>query len=85
MAYSEANSPALTSQRVGADGGANWTYKSADALATVVGAGYFSNGSDLGMVVGDRVTIVDTTTPLVTDAWVSAVTAGGAATVTADA
>ena len=32
-----------------------WQYNSADALATVQGAGYFTNGYELGMRVGDIV------------------------------
>lgn len=57
-----------------------WVYKSADAIATVKGASYFSNGSDLGMTVGDLVYVYDTATPAVSLAWVKTVTSGGAAT-----
>lgn len=32
-----------------------WQYNSADALATVQGSGYFTNGYELGMRVGDIV------------------------------
>lgn len=62
-----------------------WTYKSADVVGDVDAANYFSDGEDRGMRVGDRVTVVDTTTPLVTDCWVSAIDSAGNATVTADA
>jgi hypothetical protein len=84
MAYSTTNPPALISQRVGG-GGAVWSYSSADAVGDVDAAGYFTNGDALGMQVGDEVRVFDTETPLATTCWVSAVTAGGAATVTADA
>lgn len=82
MSYATTNPPALISQRVGGSG-AIWSYSSADAVADVDEAGYFTNGDDLGMQVGDTVIVFDTETPLMTPCWVSAVTAGGAATVTA--
>ena len=38
------------------EGGFNvWEYTSTDGLATVLGAGYFSDGSSKGMQVGDLV------------------------------
>ena len=81
MAYATSNPPQKTSSGIG-NGVTVWAYSSADVNATVVGAGYFSNGDALGMKVGDIVLIGDTATPLGTIAVVSAVTAGGAATVT---
>lgn len=83
MAYSTSNPPALVSQRVGADGGAQWVYISADNAAAVNAANYFSNGDDLGMKVNDTVRIVDSD-GVGTFSKVSAVTAGGAASLTAD-
>lgn len=83
MAYSTSNPPALVAQRVGG-GGAKWHYKSADVVGDVDAGDYFSNGHALGMKVGDEVRVEDTTTPLSTTCRVSAVTAGGAATVVAD-
>jgi hypothetical protein len=80
MAYSTANPPALTSQKVGATGGAVWIYKDGDDKAAVTAADYISNGDDLGMVVGDRVIHIDETNSITNDLAVSAVTAGGAAT-----
>lgn len=62
-----------------------WTYKSADVVGDVDATDYFSDGEDRGMRVGDRVTVTDTTTPLVTDCWVSAIDSDGNATVTQDA
>jgi hypothetical protein len=56
-----------------------WVYKSADAIATVKAANYFSNGYDLGLTVGDMVYVYDTATPAVSIGWVKTVTTGGAA------
>jgi hypothetical protein len=65
MAYATSNPPRLL---VGAFAGAGniWRYTSADATATVDGAGYITNGGNLGMKVGDFVIVVDTATPLIT-------------------
>lgn len=60
MAYSTANPPALICQKIGgSDGGGIYYYRSGDALALVLAAGYFSNGYDLGMRIGDIVAFVD--------------------------
>lgn len=84
MAYLITNPPACKTQRVGSGAGqATWAYQSLDDAATVNVAGYISNGDDLGMEVGDIVEIFDTDAPLVTLSFVSAVTAGGAASLTA--
>ncbi|WP_420961058.1 hypothetical protein [Brucella sp. IR073] len=72
MAYDVTNPPVNAFQRIG-DGPAKFLYRSADTAATVKGAGYFTNGADLGMRVGDEVVILDTTTPLATLAIVSTV------------
>lgn len=62
MSYSATNSPCLVfSPAVSVARGTNVTgvnifsYNSADSLATVQGSGYFTNGSELGMKVGDIV------------------------------
>jgi hypothetical protein len=68
--------------RLGEEHAAIWAYASPDVDADVDAVGYFTDGDDRGMKLHDVVFIVDTTTPLVTLAFVSAVTAGGAATVT---
>lgn len=81
--YATTNPPTLVGQAI--TGQRLWLYVSVDVVGDVDAADYFDNGDALGMKVGDRVTVVDTATPLVTDCWVSAVTAGGAATVTQDA
>ena len=66
MAYSTSNPPALISQRVGTSGGAVWYYKSNDDFATVGASGYFSNGADLGMKVGDVVYVFEEDTGTLT-------------------
>ena len=67
MAYSTTNPPALTSQRVGAAGGAVWVYKDGDSLSTIAGIDYVKNATDLGIKAGDRVVHVDSTTGVTTD------------------
>lgn len=62
-----------------------YIYKSVTAVGDVDAEDYFAAGKNYGMEVGDRVVVIDTTTPLVTDCWVSAVDADGNATVTQDA
>lgn len=72
MAYVTSNPPAVVSQQVGG-AGTLWIYKSADVVGDVDASGYFTNGEALGMQVGDPVMVIDTTTPLMTMCWVSAV------------
>ncbi len=79
MAYSTSAPPRLVTQAVGTAGGSEWQYSSTDSFETVAAADYFSNGSDLGMVVGDIVRVIDTTNNVMTTTVVRAVTAGGAA------
>lgn len=82
MAYDVANPPQKLAGGIG--GGLSlWLYNSADARATVEGAGYVSNGDDLGMKVGDLVLVVVSGTGAGSVHSVSAVTAGGAATIAA--
>jgi hypothetical protein len=70
MAYSTSNPPVpvswgpLAGFNANEPGGTNttpklWVYSSADPIATVQGAAYFSNGLTLGMRVGDIVFVVD--------------------------
>lgn len=83
MAYETTNPPSLVSQRIGS-AGKIWMYLDGDAVSTVVGAGYFTNGYHLGMRVGDLVHIVNSSTGLVQSAGVTTATAAtGAVTVTA--
>ena len=81
MAYSTSSPPALISQRVGADGGALWFYKSTDAPTVVRVSGYITNGDDLGMKAGDVVIGVDTdASPIAVQLYiVTSVASGGAA------
>lgn len=78
MSYSTSNPPAKVAQTL--TGKALWMYSSTDDDATVNGADYFSNGDALGMNLGDMVYVFDSTTPKGSVHYVSAVTAGGAAT-----
>ena len=78
MAYVPANL-VLTAQAIA--GPKIWMYSSADAATVAAGTDYFSNGSAVGMSVGDLIYGFDTDeTP--TDGYllvVASVTAGGAA------
>ena len=55
-----------------------WGYTSADAVATVAGAGYFSDALQRGMQVNDLVFVIDTATPLVSTARVQSFTGNAA-------
>lgn len=81
MAYATTNPPKLL---VGGPGVQLWGYSSADVHTDVDAADYFSNGHALGMKVGDFVLVGKTTATIgATVHTVSAVTAGGAATIAA--
>jgi hypothetical protein len=82
MAFESAN---LSGPFQSIAGPRTYIYKSAQVVGDVDAVDFFENGVDYGMQVGDRVVVIDTTTPLVTDTWVSAVDSDGNATVTADA
>lgn len=86
MAYATSNGPIkmtsgpLTSfgrTETGNSGGNLWLYNSADLIATVEGANYFTNALALGMQPGDLVYIVDSTTPHAYLETLGAVTATG--------
>lgn len=63
-------------------GPALWHYIGVDAQTVGVGAGWFTDGDDRGMRVGDNVLFNDNTTPFgATIHQVTVVTAGGAATI----
>ncbi len=76
MAYATSNPPVKISLGPLTDFGASnagsqmWLYKSADAIATVKGAAYFTNAVALGMQPNDVVIVVDTATPAVSVAFV---------------
>ena len=85
MAYSTANPPALMIQRAGSNSGAVWWYRSADVIATVDDANYFSNAKDLGMRQNDVIYVENTTGNLVSLGKVGAInaTTGAAGATTA--
>ena len=80
MAYSSTNPPMLVSQRFGGNGPGLWSYKSTDAIATVAGSSYFSNGFALGMQVGDLVAVLNTASTLGSIGYISNVSTGAGAT-----
>lgn len=83
MAYSTSTPPNMIAQSVGA-APALWVYASTDVHTDVDAADYFSNGYALGMRVNDVVIVVKTSATIgATLHVVTAVTSGGAATVSA--
>lgn len=81
MAYSTSNPPVLMAQ-VGGAGPRQWYYTSTDVHTDVDAADYFSNGHAVGMAVGDIMFVVKSTATVgATLHSVSAVTVGGAATI----
>jgi len=81
MAYSTSNPPVLMSQ-AGGGGPQAWYYTSTDVHTDVDAADYFSNGHALGLKVGDIMHVVKSTATVgATTHSVSAVTVGGAATI----
>lgn len=70
MGYSTSNPPALISSGVGGRGQV-WMYKSADAVTAFDDPDYITNASDLGMVTGDFVHVIDSTNGLATMAQVT--------------
>jgi len=83
MAYATTNPPVKVASALGS-GPSLWIYNSTDVHTDVDATDYFSNGDALGMKVGDMVLVGKTTATIgATVHYVSAVTAGGAATVAA--
>ena len=81
MAYDTSNPPQRMIGGFG-DGLSVWAYSSEDVHTDVDATDYFSNGDALGMKVGDFVLVGKTTATIgATIHTVSAVTAGGAATI----
>lgn len=69
-----------------APGGAIWYYYSpVDSAATVAGAGYFTDGQDRGMKVGDLVIIYDVANTIVKTCQVLSVAAAPSRAVTLNA
>lgn len=82
MAYSTSNPPKLMVPSMGSGQAALWVYTSTDIHTDVDAADYFSNGDALGLKVGDIMFVSKSTATIGTTVhYVSAVTAGGAATV----
>ena len=81
MAYSTSIPPVLSVSPLGGHSSI-WLYKSEDVHTDVDATGYFTNGDALGMVVNDLVFVIKTTATVgATVHVVTAVTAGGAATI----
>lgn len=59
MAYATSAPPKLVAQAIGG-GSQVWFYETTDASTVVDGAGYFSNGQDLGMKLYGHVIAMDT-------------------------
>lgn len=84
MAYATSNPPKLLVPGMGSGQPSLWVYTSTDVHTDVDAADYFSDGDALGMKVGDVVLVSKSTATIGTTIhYVSAVTAGGAATVAA--
>jgi hypothetical protein len=85
MAYdASVAQPTLLVPRVGTAGSALWSYVSTDVHTDVDAADYFANGDALGMKVNDTVIVTKSTATVgATLHTVTAVTANGAATVSA--
>lgn len=75
MAYSTSNPPYLMNQAIGGKAKI-WAYQSTDPTATVDGAGYFTNGYDLGIRANDILILYDTTTLIVSTLTCLAATSG---------
>ncbi|HEV2898848.1 MAG TPA: hypothetical protein VGX71_13630 [Pseudaminobacter sp.] len=82
MAYETSNPPKCVLSGFGGSASL-YVYTDGDAHGTVSGAAYFANGKDLGMKIGDVVIVQNTTGYTTTTHSVSAVSAAGAATVSA--
>jgi len=56
---------------------AQWAYRSADLIATVIAAGYIDDGNDKGLRVNDVVCVVDDNVPSIDLCLVTVVAANG--------
>ena len=65
---------------VGSLSAAQYVYRSADPVLTVIGAGYISDGGDKGMKVNDYVVVIDDNLGLIDLCIVTVVTAAGLVT-----
>lgn len=58
MAYSTSTPPCMVQQGITYNGGPReWIYTTTDATATIDTSGYITNGGNLGMRVGDKLTV----------------------------
>lgn len=79
MAYSASNPPSLV--RASNDGAApnQWVYTTTDTVAQVASSGYFADGGNLGMRIGDTVLVTESDNGYSTAVFsVSSVTSGAA-------
>ncbi len=85
MAYSTSNPPALVDQRI-AGGPAEFVYSSTDTVALAAASSYFSDGSALGLRVGDIMHVNQLSTAGALSGFatcrVNSVTSGAGATIT---
>ncbi|MBL4854655.1 MAG: hypothetical protein JKY25_10515 [Robiginitomaculum sp.] len=83
MAYLITNPPTLLIDRVGGIASSLWGYNSPDAIADILAADYVTDAVDLGLRVGDFVQVYDSVLNLSHSMHISALSAGGAATLVA--
>jgi hypothetical protein len=82
MAYSSTNPPKLLVPGMG-EAPSMWAYRSTNLSTDTLAANFFANGGDLGMQVGDIVTVINTTSGVPYLTGVLSVVASSAATVVA--
>lgn len=84
MAYATSNPPKLLVPGMGGGQPSLWVYTSTDIHTDVDASGYFTDGADLGLKVGDVMFVSKSDATIGTTIhYVSVVAAGGAATVAA--
>ena len=84
MAYATTNPPKLLVPGMGSGQPSLWVYTSTDVHTDVDASGYFTNGSDLGLRVGDIMFVSKSNATIGTTLhYVQTVTDGGAATIAA--
>lgn len=62
MSYSSTNGPYMVVGKLGGGPGNLWFYNSTHTVAVTSSGSFFTNGSALGMKVGDRIHTVELTT-----------------------
>lgn len=84
MAYDTKSLNVIAPRMGAAEGGANagegsavFIYRSADAIATVIAAGYIDDGNDKGVQVNDTIIVIDDNVPTIDLCLVTAVAANG--------